>query len=221
MRHKVTGLVFDPHQRGALAAATERLTEPRTVQELGRRGSELVEEQTPQTAATALRDNLEPVANEMTEQPQLIVIGLDRAAPELVFDAWRHDLPTLDALMSKGIHGRLEELHPGITVPAWSTMMTGLDPGQLGFYGFRNRSDYSYGGLRIANGSAVKHPRVWSVLSRLGKRVGVVSVPQTYPVEAVNGELVSCFLTPSDAVDYTYPADLRDRTEAGSGGPAA
>src|SRR5438132_1243202 len=115
----------------------------------------------------------------MTDQRKLIVIGLDCAAPEFVFDAWRDDLPTLASLISKGIYGRLESCIPAITVPAWSTMMTGLDPGQLGFYGFRNRQDYSYDRLRIANGSAVKHPRVWSTLSRVGKRVGVVSVPQT------------------------------------------
>lgn len=33
---------------------------------------------------------------------------------------------------------------PPITVPAWSCMMSSHDPGSLGIYGFRNRTDHSY-----------------------------------------------------------------------------
>ena len=29
-------------------------------------------------------------------------------------------------------------------VPAWMSMMTGKNPGRLGFYGFRNRTSYAY-----------------------------------------------------------------------------
>ena len=29
-------------------------------------------------------------------------------------------------------------------MPAWMTMMTSRQPGQLGIYGFRNRADHSY-----------------------------------------------------------------------------
>ena len=35
-------------------------------------------------------------------------------------------------------------------------------------------------------------------------------MPQTYPVAPVNGELVSCFLTPSARSQYTYPPTLKD-----------
>ena len=143
------------------------------------------------------------------ERRRMLVIGLDCAAPELVFDAWRNDLPTIRGLMARGAWGRLESTIPAITVPAWSCMMTGLDPGQLGFYGFRNRADWSYDGMRIANARAVRHQRVWNVLSGAGKRVGVIGVPQTYPVQAVNGHMVSCFLTPSAESEFTYPPELK------------
>jgi predicted AlkP superfamily phosphohydrolase/phosphomutase len=141
---------------------------------------------------------------------QLLVIGLDCAAPELVFDAWRDDLPTLRSLMALGSYGRLESTVPAITVPAWACMMTGRDPGQLGFYGFRNRADYSYDRMTFANATSVKHPRVWNLLSAAGRRVATVGVPQTYPVRPVNGQTVSCFLTPSARSQYTYPAELKD-----------
>jgi ATP sulfurylase len=142
---------------------------------------------------------------------RMLVIGLDCAAPELVFDAWRKDLPTINRLMSQGAYGKLESTIPAITVPAWSCMMTGRDPGQLGFYGFRNRADYSYERMTIANAKAVTHPRVWNLLSDAGKRVATIGVPQTYPVQPINGQMVSCFLTPSAKSQYTYPPELKEQ----------
>jgi predicted AlkP superfamily phosphohydrolase/phosphomutase len=74
---------------------------------------------------------------------KLLVIGLDCAAPQLAFEQWREELPTLRRLMASGAYGRLESTHPPITVPAWAAMMSSRDPGELGIYGFRNRKDYS------------------------------------------------------------------------------
>jgi ATP sulfurylase len=150
------------------------------------------------------------IASKNGTSRRMLVIGLDCAAPELVFDAWRADLPTIDRLMSQGTYGRLESTIPAITVPAWSCMMTGRDPGQLGFYGFRNRADYSYERMTIANAKAVTYPRVWNMLSAAGKRVATVGVPQTYPVQPVNGQMVSCFLTPSAKSQYTHPPELKE-----------
>jgi predicted AlkP superfamily phosphohydrolase/phosphomutase len=72
-------------------------------------------------------------------QRRVLVIGLDCAAPELVFTQWRDELPTLRRLMERGMWGRLKSCTPPITVPAWMSMMTSKDPGTLGIYGFRNR----------------------------------------------------------------------------------
>src|SRR6185295_2460058 len=92
---------------------------------------------------------------------RVLLIGLDCAEPSLVFDAWRSDLPNLERLMRNGLWGRLESCHPPITVPAWSCMMSGRDPGELGIYGFRNRRDFSYDGLMTADSRAVKVDRLW------------------------------------------------------------
>jgi predicted AlkP superfamily phosphohydrolase/phosphomutase len=143
----------------------------------------------------------------------VLVIGLDGAEPSLVFDRWRHDLPTLDRLLSGGVHARLESTIPAITVPAWASMMTGLDPGQLGLYGFRNRVDRSYDNLAIANARSIRQPRVWDQVSAAGGTVGLVSVPQTYPIKPLNGDVVSCFLTPSAASEYAHPPSLKAEIE--------
>ena len=91
---------------------------------------------------------------------RLLVIGLDGATPQFVFDTWRSDLPTLDRLMREGIYGRLQSTVPPITVPAWTSMLSSKDPGQLGFYGFRNRKNHDYGSLYLANASHITEKMV-------------------------------------------------------------
>jgi predicted AlkP superfamily phosphohydrolase/phosphomutase len=141
---------------------------------------------------------------------KVAVIGLDCCEPSLVFDRWRADLPNLGRLMKSGLHGNLESCLPPITVPAWTCMTTGRDPGTLGVYGFRNRRDYSYDGLSTATSLDIREPRVWDVLGQTGRKAIVVGVPQTFPiVRPPNGCMVSGFLTPSTASDYTHPPGLK------------
>ena len=144
----------------------------------------------------------------MTHRPKLVIIGLDCAEPSLAFDRWHGDLPNLAGLMARGHFGRLESSFPAITVPAWSCMMSGRDPGELGIYGFRNRVDRGYGRMGVADARAVHVPRLWDYLGQAGWKVAVVGVPGTYPPPEVNGSLVSCFLTPDTSVTYTHPPAL-------------
>jgi predicted AlkP superfamily phosphohydrolase/phosphomutase len=149
---------------------------------------------------------------------KVFVIGLDCAEPSLVFDKWHDDLPNLRHLMEGGAYGPLTSSIPCITVPAWCSMTSSKDPGVLGFYGFRNRADYSYDKMSIATAAAVQTPRVWDLLGRAGKQVILSGVPQTYPVQPVNGYLVSDFLTPSVQSQYTYPDEFRHEIDRLLGG---
>ncbi|MBI5788564.1 MAG: alkaline phosphatase family protein [Candidatus Schekmanbacteria bacterium] len=144
---------------------------------------------------------------------KVLVIGLDCADPGLVFKQYIDDLPNLKALMSNGVWGRLESCLPPITVPAWSSMLTSKDPGELGFYGFRNRKDHSYDGLFFANSSSVKEKTVWDILTQNHKKSILLGIPQTYPPKPVNGYMVTCFLTPSTKSEYTYPPELKAEVE--------
>ncbi len=144
----------------------------------------------------------------MSSSPKLLIIGLDCMEPSLVFDRWRDDLPNLSALMSEGSYGLLESSIPAITVPAWSCMMTGRDPGELGVYGFRNRTNRNYQQMSIADGRAIKFPRLWDFLGEAGWQVAALSVPGSSPPYEVNGSLVSCFLTPNLQTAFTHPPAL-------------
>ena len=109
-------------------------------------------------------------------KPKLLVVGLDCAPPAALFCTGgehplglKDQLPNISRLVDEGIYGPLSSSIPCITVPAWSSMLSSKDPGVLGFYGFRNRADYSYNRMTIATGGAVQEKRVWDILSETGK----------------------------------------------------
>ncbi|MEO6807831.1 MAG: alkaline phosphatase family protein [Isosphaeraceae bacterium] len=140
---------------------------------------------------------------------KVVIIGLDCAEPTLVFDQYADRLPNLTKLRERGSWGTLRSSDPPITVPAWMSMMSSKDPGTLGYYGFRNRADRSYEKMTTATSLAVHEPLLWDYLGQAGKQVIMVGVPQTYPPRAVNGLLVTDFLTPSIESQYTFPTNLK------------
>jgi len=147
-----------------------------------------------------------------------LILGLDCLEPSLV-DRWLGDLPTFARLRAAGIHGRMRSCVPPITVPAWSCMMSSQDPGSLGIYGFRNRTDHTYKGLGFATGDWVKADRLWDILSARGLGCAVLGVPGTYPItRPVNGPMVSCFLTPGLKSQWASPPALKEEIAGWLGG---
>lgn len=145
---------------------------------------------------------------------RVALIGLDGVPPALLFGPWRAELPVLDALCRGGAYGTLWSCLPPITVPAWSCMLSSQDPGQLGVYGFRNRADHSYAGLRMATSLDIREPRVWDLVGRAGGRSVVIGIPGTYPPPPVDGVLVSDFLAPDLDAAFTHPRAARERVLA-------
>jgi predicted AlkP superfamily phosphohydrolase/phosphomutase len=50
------------------------------------------------------------------DKKKVVVIGLDCASPELVFDRWLDKLPNMKKLVNSGIHGPIESSTPPILV---------------------------------------------------------------------------------------------------------
>jgi predicted AlkP superfamily phosphohydrolase/phosphomutase len=141
---------------------------------------------------------------------KLFVIGLDGAVPDLLFGD--EQLGNLRRLMEMGCYGRLESINPPITVPAWMCMATSQDPGSLGVYGFRNRTDHSYNGLGIVNTKSIQDLTIWDQAAREGRRAKIIGVPPSFPPRKVNGVCIGCFLTPDTNTDnYTHPPAVKEQ----------
>ncbi len=142
-----------------------------------------------------------------------MVIGLDCVPPALAFERFAAVMPTLSRLREQGTWGVLRSCTPPITVPAWASLFSGKDPGELGVYGFRNRSADGYS-MHIADANAIKARMLWDELGENGRQACVIGVPPSYPPKMTRGAMVGCFLTPSAASEYTYPSELKAELEA-------
>ena len=144
---------------------------------------------------------------------RFVIMGLDCAAPDLVFSKLAGRIPNISAMAAKGARGPLESTDPPITIPAWMSMMTGLNPGRLGLYGFRHRKDFDYRDIWIASSASIRAKTIWDIVGDAGGQSCVVGVPPTYPPPKISGHLVSCFITPNTDRQYTYPPGLKREIE--------
>jgi predicted AlkP superfamily phosphohydrolase/phosphomutase len=144
------------------------------------------------------------------EMRKALLIGLDCAAPQLLFDRFIDRLPNFRRLMKRGAYGRLESCDPPITIPAWTVMASSKSPGRLGLYGFRHRKNNSYKDIWIASSMRIKERRIWDHVAEAGGKSCLVGIPPSYPPYSLNGWLVGCFITPDTNRSYTYPDGLKD-----------
>lgn len=145
---------------------------------------------------------------------RVLLIGLDGADPELTAQ-WMKEgrLPHLQALAAQGTFSPLQGVTPPVTFPAWTTCVTGVNPGSHGITDFTEMVHGEYA-IRFLNSTDRKAPALWNILSDAGKRVCVLGVPGTWPPESVNGIFVSGFDSPvADSVDRScvYPPEAWDR----------
>ncbi len=137
-----------------------------------------------------------------------IVIGLDGATFDLLDPLMERGLlPNLKGLADRGIRGKLRTVIPPGTGPAWSSIVTGLDPSNHGIFDLIVRATGSYN-LGFLNAESLRAPTVWDLAGVFGGKVLVLNVPMTYPPREVNGYLVSGLLTPAASERCTYPPDL-------------
>jgi predicted AlkP superfamily phosphohydrolase/phosphomutase len=143
---------------------------------------------------------------------KLLVIGLDGASFNVLDPLVAQGLlPNIAGLMSGGTRGDLETTFPPITAVAWSSFMTGRNPGRHGIFEFVRRG--SDNREHAVNASFRDGRAIWEVLGEAGYRVVVHNFPCTYPPRPVNGVLIADFMTPRGRRDFTYPGPLLDEIE--------
>lgn len=154
----------------------------------------------------------------MDTNHKLLVIGLDGATFQIIKPLVQEGrMPTLKKLLSSGTHAVLTSTLDSNSPCAWSTYITGKNPARHGIFGFFDTAPGSYQ-LRFLNGSFRSGKSLWRILSENGKRVGVVNVPFSYPVEPVNGLMIGGPDSPNKSDDgFAYPKGLIKELEQASG----
>ncbi|MGH9662842.1 MAG: alkaline phosphatase family protein, partial [Bryobacteraceae bacterium] len=134
---------------------------------------------------------------------QLVILGIDGMDPGFLERHW-DDLPNLNRLRREGDFRRLQTTTPPQSPVAWSTFITGMDPGGHGIYDFVERrpetlglfssmAQTTEGGHRISLGpyrlpvssGHVRNLRggtaFWRILAEHGVPVTILRMPTNFP----------------------------------------
>jgi len=146
-----------------------------------------------------------------------MIIGLDGATWDILRPlALDGTLPTLGRLIREGAQGDLTTTIPPVSASAWVSFATGKNPGKHGLVDFVFPKQDGYQVL-VSNVSYRASKALWNFVNEAGGKVGVVSVPITFPPEHVDGFMISSFLAPSQDSPYIYPAELKEELKENVG----
>ncbi len=123
-------------------------------------------------------------------------------------------MPALSRLMAGGTAGTLDSTMPALTPAAWSSIITGKNPGKHAIFDMTRRRPHSYESMPV-NGRMRLGTPFWKRLNEAGLRVGLVNIPFTYPPDEVAGFVVPGFGAPGSVSNLVYPrealADIEEK----------
>jgi predicted AlkP superfamily phosphohydrolase/phosphomutase len=149
-----------------------------------------------------------------------VILGFDGMDPELTERFISEGrLPNLAKLRGQGTFRKLRTTYPAISPVAWSTFMTGVNPGKHNIYDFLARDLGNY--LPYLSSAEIKGPKrnwkigkytiplggpkikgmrrgtpFWHLLAEAGIFCSVLRVPVTFPPEKFSGVLLSGMCVP-------------------------
>jgi predicted AlkP superfamily phosphohydrolase/phosphomutase len=152
----------------------------------------------------------EAMSNNARIKKRLFVIGLDGATFDIITPLIKEGrLENISSLMEQGTWGELRSTIPAFSPVAWTSLVTGVNPGKHGITDafIHHLAEYR---ISFVNSTYRKYKPIWSALNTFGNKTGIVNVPLTYPPEHVDGFIITGMFTPENAVDFIYPPELKD-----------
>lgn len=139
---------------------------------------------------------------------RVLALGLDGADYDLVTRLLAEGkLPTVARLAREGTFGPLRSTVPAFTPTAWSSLLTGLNPGRHGIFNFSTNPNR--GRQRLESAASRAGTPLWRTLGAGGVRSAFLFVPFTYPAEPTKGVVVTGYGGPERP--QILPAEAADR----------
>ncbi|MGB6065929.1 MAG: alkaline phosphatase family protein [Desulfomonilaceae bacterium] len=130
----------------------------------------------------------------MSHAGKVAVIGLDGVPFSLLNDLFEAGLmPRLAEVAEAGSFLQMESVLPAVSSVAWTSFMTGCNPGEHGIFGFTDLKPNEIS-LRLPSYDDIRRPAIWQTARSQASIV--VNLPFTYPARPLNGVLVSGFVAP-------------------------
>lgn len=152
---------------------------------------------------------------------QTLFLGLDGATFHL-FDDLIQDrpgqgvvMPFLKQFMERGFRAPLRSTPHPLTPPAWTTLVTGRNPGEHGIYDFMRVDDSQHDVFFTLNDFRdIRCETIWSIASRQHKRVSSLNFPIMAPPPRINGSLIPGFTPWRHLRRNMTPESLFERLQA-------
>ncbi len=139
---------------------------------------------------------------------KVIVIGIDGGTFDIIRPmVEKGRLPNLASIMRNGVSSELVSTIPFLTSTAFTSFMTGVNPGKHRIFGFTGNTHLQYGDGPVLNASHIGSETIWETFTRNKKRVLLSIVPFTYPPPTINGAFIYTDVHSRGRI-YTYPQDL-------------
>jgi len=140
---------------------------------------------------------------------KIVILSLDGVPLSLLEDFLRRGLmPSLKRKIeeSKSKPVEIKSVHPCESATAWTSFMTGNNPGKHNIYGFIDRHvKSSKKGMYVVNSNYRKGDSLWKTLSGNGFKPIVINVPLNYPPEKLDGIVIGGFLSPPGNSGIVHP----------------
>jgi predicted AlkP superfamily phosphohydrolase/phosphomutase len=138
-----------------------------------------------------------------------MIIGLDGATFDVIQPYIREKkLPTFARLLEEGAWGELESTVPPVTAAAWTSFMTGENPGKHGIVNFTKARIDGNSEDQFVTTRDFAGRTFFDLMSEKGMRVGAITVPVTYPPWDINGIMISGFPCPDNDKVYCLSNDI-------------
>ncbi len=140
---------------------------------------------------------------------KVVVFGLDGCTWELL-RPWvkAGELPVIEGLMKEGVYATLLSTIPSYTLPNWTSLITGVNPGKHGIYDIFYETEDT---RRVVRTSDRKVLSLFQLANEYDKTAVAVNIPGTYPPEHIQGAMVSGLMTtPGSESNYVYPETLKN-----------
>jgi predicted AlkP superfamily phosphohydrolase/phosphomutase len=142
---------------------------------------------------------------------RVVVVGFDGLSPVMVEKFAREGkLPNMSRVMQEGAFGDCMTVLPPSSASAWTSAVTGVNPGKHGIYGFLKDLSGDPEQPLIFNTSRDRgFSAVWDVLSQYGRSARIINIPLTSPADTLNGLMICGFPhTSEDQIAHYWPPSL-------------
>jgi len=144
---------------------------------------------------------------------RLLIIGWDGADWEILDDLMHFGcLPNIESMLQGGARGTLLSTIPDHSWAAWSTFLTGLNPGGHGVFDFVERDPVEPQRRIPVSSGSIKAETFFERLSRAGHEIRAANVPVTYPPFQIRGRMISGITIPHGQT-FVYPRDFGPELE--------